>query len=143
MVASQSDREVAHIERYESHKLVRQAIRSIRVADVFSSLTLSSDTQQQEGDASHMVRSDGWSLLIPVPPLIATSRRVTFIWDHFGFFQGLILDRLSSRRQGMKACVECHAGQTHTLNPPLQSNLFVDACNHAVSSEKNVSLKSL
>lgn len=36
----------------------------------------------------------------------------------------------------MKACVECHAGQTLTLNPPLQSDLFVDTYNHAVSSEK-------
>lgn len=43
----------------------------------------------------------------------------------------------------MKACVECHAGQTLTLNPPLQSGLFVDAYNHMVSSEKKKSLKSL
>lgn len=53
VIASESDREVAHIEGYESHKLVRRAIRSIRAVDVFSPLTLSSNTATGERCEPH------------------------------------------------------------------------------------------
>lgn len=105
-----------------------------------SSCVLFSDPRNRS-DASHMVRSDGWSLLVPVPALTATSRRVTIIWDHFGVFLGLIFYRLSSRTEGIKACMEFHAGQTPWIRRFSQTCLLMP--NHAVSSEKHKSLTSL
>lgn len=58
---------------------------------------------------------------------MATSRGVALIWDPFGFSEGSRLAGPAAGEGGVEARTECQAGQTLTLNPPLQSGAFVDA----------------
>lgn len=125
---------------YKSHSRERRPIRSIPAADVVCSPTPASSAQQQERCEPHGAQR--W-----VEPPRSTAGSHSFnparhvCSGSSWLFRGLIFYRLSSRRQGMKACTEFHAGRTPWIHH-LQSDAFVDAQPRGELT-KNKSLASL